>query len=136
MVELLDAGHLFVVKPVGRFILAQFVEHLGVELIIVDVSRVVDVLTFRNRHADVATRARGVCQRMRIVCSGYERRIARTVFLRGTIDGASVHLRLRQRLFQLCMLAGTDGFQLVQVDQQVVAQRHLLVELVREVQVV
>ena len=34
------------------------------------------------------------------------------------------------------MLAGADGFQLIQVHQQIVAQRHLLVELVREVQVI
>ena len=34
------------------------------------------------------------------------------------------------------MLRGTDGIQLVEVHQQIVGQRHLLVELVREVQVV
>ncbi len=34
------------------------------------------------------------------------------------------------------MLAGTDGFQLVEVHQQVIRQRHLLVELVREVEMI
>ena len=38
--------------------------------------------------------------------------------------------RLRQGLLQRSMLAGADGFQLVKVHQQVVGQRHLLVELV------
>ena len=53
-----------------------------------------------------------------------------------TIDGASVHLTLRERLLQSRMLAGTDGIQLIEVHNEVVRQGHLLVELVREVQMV
>ena len=111
-------------------------EHLGVELVVVDVARVVDILTLRNRQADIATTARSVCQRMRIVRRCRERCIAGAVLLSGAIDGATVHLRLRERLLQGRMLSGADSIQLVEVHQQVVRQRHLLVELVREVQVV
>ena len=34
------------------------------------------------------------------------------------------------------MLTGADGFELIEVHQQIVCQRHLLVELIREVQMV
>ena len=59
-----------------------------------------------------------------------------TVFLRAAEDRTTVDLRLRQGLFQMGVLTGTDCLQLVEVHQQVVGQCHLLVELVREVQVV
>ena len=135
-IELLDASHFVVVEPVGRLQLSQFIDNLGIELVVVNLARVVDKLPVGNGHADVAAGARLVLQRMRIVGRCHERGITRTVFLRGTVDGTSVDLRLRECLLQRTLLRGTDGVELVEVYQQVVRQRHLLVELVREVQVV
>ena len=73
---------------------------------------------------------------MGIVRGGRKRCIAGTVILRVTIDLASVDLVLREQLLQGRMLGGTHGIQLIEVHQQVVGQGHLLIELVREVQVV
>ena len=73
---------------------------------------------------------------MWIVGRSHKRGIARSVFLGGTIDGASVHLALAQRLLQRSVLTGRDGIQLIDVHQQVVGKGHLLIELVRQVQMI
>lgn len=54
-------------EPVGRLLHAQLIEHLGVELFVIDGAVVVDELPVRNRHADVASAARSVGQRMGVV---------------------------------------------------------------------
>ena len=64
LVELLDADDLVVVEPVGRLLLTELVEHLGVELLVVNLARVVDELAFGYRQADVATAASCIGQRM------------------------------------------------------------------------
>ena len=73
---------------------------------------------------------------MRIVRRGHERGIAGPVLLTASENGSSVHLALRQRLLKRRMLTRSYRIQLIQVHQQIVRQRHLLVELVRQVQVV
>ena len=60
LVQLLDALHLEVVEPIRCLHLSQLMEHLRIELSIVDVTLIVDQLTFWNRQTDVATRASGV----------------------------------------------------------------------------
>ena len=42
LVQLLNTLHLEVVKPVGSLRLSQFMKHLGIELLVVDVALVVD----------------------------------------------------------------------------------------------
>ena len=81
LVELLDADDLVVVEPVGRLLLTELVEHLGVELLVVNLARVVDELSFGYRQADVAPAASCIGQRMGVVGGGNEGGIARTVFL-------------------------------------------------------
>ena len=73
---------------------------------------------------------------MWIVGGRHKRGIAGTVILSLAKDGASVHLILRQGLFQGRMLTGADSLEFVKVHQQIVGQRHFLIELVRQVQVV
>ena len=73
---------------------------------------------------------------MRIVGRGHKRGIAGTVFLSGAIDGTTIHLADRQRLLQRRLLAGTDGFELIEVHQQIVSQCHFFVKLVREIQMI
>ena len=136
LVHLLQAGHLVVVEPIGCLLLTQLIEHLGIELLVVNLACVVDELPLRNLQTDIATIARSICQGMRIVGGSHKRGIARSVFLRGTIDGSSIYLAFRKRLLQRGMLTGADSLQLIQTYQQIVGQRHLLVKLVRQVQVV
>ena len=57
LIQLLDAGHLLVVEPIGRLQHLQFIHHLGIQLAIVDLARVVNQLTVRNPDADVTTTA-------------------------------------------------------------------------------
>ena len=73
---------------------------------------------------------------MGIVRGCHEGGEARAVFLRTAIDGTAVDLTLRESLLQRRMLTGTDSLQFIEVDQEVVCQRHLLVKLVGEVHVV
>ena len=54
LVQLLDTGHLIVVKPIGRLLHPQLIEHLRIQLVVVNLTRIVDVFTLRNRHADVS----------------------------------------------------------------------------------
>ena len=61
---------------------------------------------------------------------------AEAVLLCLAVDDTSVDLTLRQCLLQRCMLRGTYGIELVEVDEEVVGECHLLVELVREVDVI
>ena len=48
LVQLLDTCHLVVVEPVGSLQFAQFVQHLGIQLVVVDVARIVDELPLGN----------------------------------------------------------------------------------------
>ena len=57
LIQLLDAGHLLVVEPIGCLQHLQFIHHLGIQLAIVDLARVVNQLTVRNPDADVTTTA-------------------------------------------------------------------------------
>ena len=57
LVELLDALHFEVVEPIGSLHLSQFIEYLGIELSVVDLSLIVYHLILRNRQTDVATGA-------------------------------------------------------------------------------
>ena len=52
LVELLNTLHLLVVEPVGRLVVAQLMEHLSVELFMIDVAHIVDELALGNRQAD------------------------------------------------------------------------------------
>ena len=81
LVQLLDAGHLVVVEPVGSLQLAQFVQHLGIQLVVVDVARIVDEPSLRDGQTDVATRTRGVRQRMGVVGRRHKRGEAWAVLL-------------------------------------------------------
>ena len=99
-VQLLDARHLLVVEPVGGLKLTDFVQHLSIELIVIDVARVVNHLPFRSAQADEATRARGVSQGVWIVRRRDERCVAWTVLLRSAVDGSAIHLVIRQGLLQ------------------------------------
>ena len=87
-----------------RLQLYQLVEHLGVQLPVVDLPRVVYQLVFGHRQTDVPSAARGIGQRVRVVRRGHERGIAGPVLLTAAEDGSSVHLALRQRLLQRRML--------------------------------
>ena len=71
---------------------------------------------------------------MTVVGRGHERGITGTIFLGSSEDRTTVHLTNRQCLLQRSLLRRTDGLEFVEVDEEVVGQRHLLVELVREVQ--
>ena len=73
---LLDAGHLFVAEPVGHLLLGQFIDNLGVQLLIIDRRTVVDVFVCRNSDADEAAASRRVAERMLIVGGSQERSIA------------------------------------------------------------
>lgn len=81
LVQLLNTCHLSIVEPVGSLHFTQFMHYLGVELFVRYVARVVNKLSFGNGQTDVAARARGVSQRVRIVRGGYERGIAGLVLL-------------------------------------------------------
>ena len=63
-VQLLDAGHLVVVEPVRSLLLAQLIEHLGIELLVVDFPYIIYILPLRNLDADVAAAACGIRQGM------------------------------------------------------------------------
>lgn len=58
IVALLDACHLFVAEPVGHLLLGQFIDNLGVQLLIIDRRTVVDVFACRNSDADEAAASR------------------------------------------------------------------------------
>ena len=73
---------------------------------------------------------------MGIVGGSHKRGESWTIILGTAIDGASIHFALRERLLQGRLLTGTDRLQLVEVHQQIVRQRHLLVELIRQVQMI
>ena len=76
IVALLDAGHLFVAEPVGHLLLGQFIDNLGVQLLIIDRRTVIDVFACRNSDADEAAASRRVAERMLIVGGSQERSIA------------------------------------------------------------
>ena len=131
----LQATRLVLCEPLA-FVVADFVEHLSVELFIVNGREVVDDGTGSNLDAQETARARGVMQGMQVVRRGHERGVALTVGLRATIDGTPVHTYLRQQLLKLCLLRTAHLIELVDVHQQVVRQRHLLVELIAQVHMV
>ena len=135
-VQFLNAPDFVVVEPIRSLQLVHLIHYLSIQLPVVNLTRVVNQLPVGDVHADVATTARCVRQGMQIVGRCHERRITRTVFLRSAIDGATVDLALRQRLLQVRVLTGTDGLKFVQIHQQVVRQGHLLIEFVRQVQMV
>ena len=111
-------------------------EHLSIKLPIVYFAGIVNVLPIGNQQTDIAATACCIRQWVRIVGRCHKRGKTWTVFLRTSINGAPVHLAFRERLLQSGMLAGTDSVQFVKVHQQIVGQCHLLVELVRKVQMV
>ena len=130
LVQLLDTGYLHIVEPIGSLRHPQFIEYLGIELVVVNLAIVVNQLSLRYLQADVSTTACCIRQRMGIVGCCDKRGKAQAVFLGSSKDGASVHLTFRECLLQGSMLTGADSLQLVETHQQVVGQRHLLVELV------
>ena len=93
-VQLLNTGHLIVVEPIRGILLTQLIKHLSIQLIVIDVIRVVDLLSIWNRQTDLTSTTSGIRQRMRIVGGGYERGITGPVLLRGSIDGAPIYLTL------------------------------------------
>lgn len=104
LVHFLYAAHFFIVEPIGCFQLSQFVYHLGIQLLVVNIARVVDELSFGYGQTDVSATARGISQRMGIVGRGYERGVAQTVVLAAAEDRSSVDFVLLQSLFQGSML--------------------------------
>ena len=73
---------------------------------------------------------------MTIVGGSHKRGKSGTILLGTPEYRASIHLADRQRLLQRCLLGRADGFQLVEVDQEIVRQSHLLIKLVRQIQMV
>lgn len=86
-VAFLYACHLVVAEPVGSLLFFQFVEHLGVELLVVDGRAVVHELACRYSDADVTSASRGVAERLFVVGGGKEGSVARAVFLTLAEDG-------------------------------------------------
>ena len=79
MVQLLDTLHLVVREPVRRLGNRQLMNHLSIQLLVVNLTRIVDIQPLGNLQADVSAAARWVRQRMRIVCGCHKRGKARTV---------------------------------------------------------
>ena len=79
-IELLQTGHFFVVEPIGSLLLLQFVEHLCVELPIVNIAHIINIHPLGNLDTDVAA-AGDIGKRMGIVGGSHERGEARTVGL-------------------------------------------------------
>ena len=88
-VHLLNTGNLLVVEPIGGIQRADFVQHLGIQLLVVNVASIVNQLTFWNSQADVATRTCCISQRVRIVGSRDKGSIAGTVILGFAKDRSS-----------------------------------------------
>ena len=63
-VQLLDAGHLLIVEPVGCLLFVQLVHHLSIELAVVDVPYIIYILPVWNPDADIAATARCIRQGM------------------------------------------------------------------------
>ena len=80
-VHLLNTGNLLVVEPIGGIQRADFVQHLGIQLLVVNVTRIVNQLPIGNSQADVATASCSIRQRVRIVGSRDKGSIAGTVVL-------------------------------------------------------
>ena len=53
--RILVADNLLVVEPIGGIQRVDFVQHLGIQLLVVNVASIVNQLTFGNSQADVAT---------------------------------------------------------------------------------
>ena len=132
----MDTGHFGVAEPVGYLLHTQLMQQLSKELCVVDGGLIVDELTFGNLDADVTSATCFIAERLSLVCGGQERRIAPTVLLCLTKDGAAVYLYLREHLLQPPLLRGPHVGKLVDVDQQVVGQGHFAVELISQVDVV
>ena len=110
-IQLLETDHLVVVEPIGGLQLLQFVHHLSIQLLIIDLARVVDHQPVRDLDADVATTASGILQRMTVVGRGHERGITGTILLGSSEDRTTVHLTNRQCLLQRSLLRRTDGLE-------------------------
>ena len=80
-VHLLNTDYLLIVKPIGGVQLANLVQHLGIQLLVVNVTRIVNQLPIGNSQADVATASCSIRQRVRIVGSRDKGSIAGTVVL-------------------------------------------------------
>ena len=117
-------------------LLPQFIDHLRIKLIIIDVASVVNHLTIRNKDTDISTRASGILQRMTVVCRSHERSESRAILLHLSENRATIHLADRQCLLQRRLLGRTDGIELVEIHEEIVRQRHLFVELIRQIQMV
>ena len=132
----LDARHLVVAEPVGNLLHQNFVHDLRIELFVVDGRSVVDKLILSDIKAEITSAASRIGERMRVVRCGQEGGIARTIFLRATENGSSVNLHLRKRLLESSLLSHGDVGKLVDIDQQVVSQRHITFKFVSKVDVV
>ena len=119
-VEFLKALHLFVVEPIGEVLDVEFVHYLCKELVVVYLALVVDVFAARYGDADVSAASCSVGERVRVIGCCYEGSKTEAVLLCLAVDDTSVDLTLRQCLFQLRMLRGTYGIELVEVDEEVV----------------
>lgn len=135
-VGLLDALHFVITEPVRDVLRLEFVQYLCIELVVVDGGVVVDELSLADADTEVATATCGVAKRMLIVGGSKEGCVAAAIFLRLTEDGATVNLHLRQCLLELALLRGSHIGKLVDVDEQIMGERHVAVELVAEVDVV
>ena len=131
----LQGRHFLIAEPVALAPLHLALQ-LGIELAVVDGRFVVYELPLGNFDAEEASAAGGVVQGMAVVGGRHEAGVAQAVLLRLAVDGASVDAALGEELLELCLLAASHLIQLVDVHEQVVGQRHLLVELVGEVHVV
>ena len=131
----LECRHFLFAEPVALALL-----HLGlqlcIELSVVDGRFVVYELSLGNLNAEEASAAGGVVQGVAVVGGAHEAGVAPAVLLSVTVDGSAVDATLGEELLELCLLAASHLIQLVDVHEQVVGQRHLLVELVGEVHVV
>ena len=133
---LLHSLHLIIAKPVRSLVHVYLVQQLGIKLGVIDWRSVVDELSLLHFQADIAATACRVAKRMLIVGCGKETRIATAIFLRLTEDRTAINLNLRERLLQLALLSRSHVGKLVNVDKQVVGERHLAVKLIAKIDVI
>ena len=62
LVQLLDTCHLVVAEPIGCFLLLQLVNHLSIQLTIVNLALIINKVSFWNLDTDVSTASCWVCQ--------------------------------------------------------------------------
>ena len=81
LVQLLDTGHLIVREPIRCLGHLQLIHHLSIQLLIIDLTRIVDIQPVGNLQTDVSTATRGIRQRMGIVRRSDKRGITGSILL-------------------------------------------------------